>query len=167
MNHHTELVHKAKAGEASAFAELYQDIYKDLYRFALYTLKNTHDTEDVVSDTVTDAWKQIRSLRSAEAFKGWIFRILTNKCKMRLKEYVDKTIELPEDMMSVSHDICSDLDVRAAFATLQDEERLILAMNLFSGYSSREIGELLKLSDNTVRSKQSRALKKMKAILSK
>lgn len=165
MERFTELVNKAKTGDAEAFAELYGTIYNDLYRFALYTLKNTYDAEDVVSDTVADAFKGLRSIRKPAAFKGWIFRILTNKCKSRLKEYVDKTMELPEDLTSISRDICEDLDIRRAFASLQDEERLILSMNLFGGYSSREIGYQLQMSDNTVRSKQSRALKKMEAML--
>lgn len=167
MEQYTELVERAKFGDATAFSQVYQEIYKDLYRFALYTLKNSHDAEDIVGDTVMDAWKEIRTLRKAEAFRSWIFRILTNKCKMRLKQYVDKTMELPEDLVTNPRDICEEMDVRAAFAALQDEERLILAMNLFGGYSSREIGFQLQMSDNTVRSKQSRALKKMEALLAR
>ena len=38
-------------------------------------------------------------------------------------------------------------------------------MNLFAGYSSREIGQLLDMNDSTVRSRQSRALKKMQELL--
>lgn len=167
MEQYTELIERAKFGDAAAFSQVYQEIYLDLYRFALYTLKNSHDAEDIVGDTVMDAWKEIRTLRRADAFRSWIFRILTNKCKRHLKEYIDKTMELPEDLVSNSRDICEDMDVRAAFATLQAEERLILAMNLFGGYSSREIGFQLGLSDNTVRSKQSRALKKMAALLTR
>ena len=51
--------------------------------------------------------------------------------------------------------------MRNAFLRLTEEERLILSLSLFGGYSSREIAETLNLNDNTVRSKQSRALKKM------
>ena len=61
-----------------------------------------------------DAWQEIRSLRRAEAFRAWIFRILINKCKKRLKQYIDKTQELPEDLVSRPRDLCQDLDVRRA-----------------------------------------------------
>lgn len=165
MEQGLELVQKAKAGNVQAFSRLYQEVYQDLYRFALYTLKNIHDAEDVVSDTVADAWKGIRGLRRAESFKAWIFRILTNKCRRRLRQYMDKTVELPLDLAEDSRDICRDMDVRRAFAELSDEERMILAMNIFGGYTSREIGKALHMSSNTVRSKQSRALKKMEACL--
>lgn len=165
MEQGLELVQKAKAGDVQAFSLLYQEIYKDLYRFALYTLKNVHDAEDAVSDTVADAWKGIRGLRRTEAFKAWIFCILTNKCRRRLRRYADRTAELPLDLEADSRDICTDIDVRRAFLELSDEERMILAMNIFGGYTSREIGKALHMSSNTVRSKQSRALKKMEACL--
>ena len=56
-------------------------------------------------------------------------------------------------------------DVQKAFFTLESQDRLILSLNLFAGYSSREIGQLLDMNDNTVRSRQSRALKKMQELL--
>jgi len=167
MEGYESLVRQTKIGDVASFSKLYEAIYQDLYRFALYTLKNTHDAEDVVSDTIMDVWQEIHSLRKVEAFKAWVFKILTNKCKKRLKQYVTKTSELKENMTADSRDICEDMDVRKAFARLSDEERLILALNIFGGYNSREIGKTLFMSDNTVRSKQSRALKKMKDYLLK
>lgn len=167
MEQKQELIQRAKTGDVQAFSSLYESIYQDLYRFALYILKNTHDAEDVVSDTVADAWQGIRNLRRTESFKAWIFRILTNKCRRRMRQYADRTMELPEDLTAEPRDIGRDIDVRRAFAALSDEERMILAMNIFGGYSSREIGRALHMSDNTVRSKQSRALKKMEACLEK
>lgn len=161
-----KLVQMAKEGDTQAFAELYRDVYRELYRFALYTLKSSQDAEDVVSDTVADAWAQIGSLRQEEAFKGWIFRILSNKCRRRLKEYLDRQAELPEDLCSPAGDREEALDVRSAFARLEDEERQILSLRIFGGYNSREIGACMQMSDNTVRSKQKRALEKMKAWLS-
>lgn len=161
MEYSTDLVNQARFGDAHAFARLYEMIYQDLYRFALYTLKNIPDAEDAVSDTVTDAFRQIRTLKKPEAFKSWIFKILTNKCKQKLKSYLDKTAELPEDLEAVSPDLNRKLDVQEAFWALDDEARMILSLNLFAGYTSSEIGQLLNLNENTVRSKQSRALKKM------
>lgn len=167
MEKETALVRQARRGEASAFAALYQNYYLDLYRFALYTLKNRHDAEDIVSDTVADAWAQIGSLKKVDSFKAWIFRILSNKCRMRLKDYLNKMEEIPEDLTAAERDNEEDADVRAAFARLGDEERMILSLNLFGGYTSREIGSLLDLNDNTVRSRQKRALEKMAEYLEK
>ena len=62
MKNDMKLVRRAKRGDVDAFAELYAGIYKDMYRFALYTLRNTSDAEDAVSDAVTDAFASIRKL---------------------------------------------------------------------------------------------------------
>ena len=156
-------VKKAKHGDTAAFAVLYQQVYADLYRFALYTLKNKNDAEDAVSETVADAFASIGRLRKAEAFKGWLFRILYNKCKDKLKEYVRKDEELPEDYKeaAANEKIEDSVVMRTLFFELEEEERLIISMHLFAGYTSKEIGKLLKLNENTVRSKESRALKKL------
>ena len=167
MEKESGFVRKARRGDATAFARLYQEYYLDLYRFAFYTLKNRQDAEDVVSDTVADAWAQIAGLKKAESFKAWIFKILSNKCRRRLKEYLDKTEEIPEDLSVPDRNHAEDADVRAAFARLSDEERMSLSLNLFGGYTSKEIGRLLDLNDNTVRSRQKRALEKMADYLEK
>lgn len=156
-------VKKAKHGDAAAFAGLYQQVYADMYRFALYTLKNKSDAEDVVSETVADAFASIGRLRRAEAFKGWIFRILYYKCKDKLREYMRKDAELPEDYREVPAEekIEENAVARAMFYELTEEERLIISMHLFAGYTSKEIARLLGLNENTVRSKESRALKRL------
>lgn len=160
-----ELVWRARQGDAKAFAELYRGIYQDLYRFALYTLKHSQDAEDAVGDAVMDAWKGIRKLKNEEAFRSWIFRILACKCRRKLKSYRNREIELTEDLESQDREIGEDLDVRETFFRLSGEERMILALNLFAGYSSREIGTFLEEKDSTVRSKQRRALQKMRTWL--
>lgn len=166
MEYNTDLVNQAKSGDVHAFARLYEMIYQDLYRFALYTLKNSHDAEDLVSDTVADAFRQIRTLKNPEAFKSWMFRILVNKCKNKLKSYNTKTSELSEELAGPSPDLNEKMDVQNAFFALEAEERLIISLNLFAGYTSGEIGQLLDMNNNTVRSRQSRALKKMQDKLS-
>lgn len=150
---------------ADDFAKKYEQVYQDMYRFALYTLKNRQEAEDAVSEAVLDAWKAIETLKKEESFRGWIFKILSSKCRRRLKSYLNRMYELPEDLAWRERDTSEDMDVRAAFYKLNDVERLILALNLFAGYTSREIGEMLDINENTVRSRQSRALKKMEEML--
>ena len=163
MENYLNLVKRAKQGDTEAFATLYEGIYENMYRFALYTLRNTADAEDVVSEAVMDAFASIRKLRSEEAFKSWIFQILSNKCKDKLREYSKKTYELNE-ADTEEHTAVGPEDgaiVRRSFFELSDEERLIIGMHLFCGYKSREIAELLHMNENTVRSKESRGLKRL------
>lgn len=150
---------------ADDFAKKYEQVYQDMFRFALYTLKNRQEAEDAVSETVLDAWKSVHTLKREDAFKAWIFRILSNKCRKKLKSYLNRMSELPEDLAWRERDTSEDMDVRAAFYKLNDGERLILALNLFAGYTGKEIAEMLDMNENTVRSRQSRALKKMEEML--
>ena len=163
MENYLQLVKKAKRGDTDAFAELYSGIYESMYRFALYTLRNTSDAEDAVSEAVTAAFASIRRLRSEEAFKSWIFRILSNKCRDRLREYANKNEELREDMPEPEPEsgLVECIQVRRLFFELSDEERLIISMHQFAGYTSREIAEILNMNENTVRPRESRGLKKM------
>ncbi len=168
MDQNLELVRQAKHGNVDAFASLYQEVYEDLYRFAVYTLKNPADAQDVVSETVTDAFASIRRLRKENAFKAWIFKILSAKCKRKLKEYVHRKAELSgglPEQLAVPDTVSEPeehLQVRMLYWELTPEERMIIALHVFAGYTGREIAKQLHMNENTVRSKESRALKKMR-----
>lgn len=69
-----QLIKQAKTGDVHAFARLYEIIYQDLYHFALYTLKNPADAEDIVSETVTDAFVQIGQLKKSNPLRHGSFR---------------------------------------------------------------------------------------------
>lgn len=98
MEQENLLVKQAQQGDVHAFAQLYECCYRDLYRFALYNLGQEEDARDVVSDTVLAAFEGIGRLRSAEAFRGWIFQILLNQCRKRRRQYMHKTEELTEEL---------------------------------------------------------------------
>lgn len=155
------LVRQACHKDKDAFALLYSGVYKDLYRFALYTLGQPEDAEDVVSDTVADAFATIHKLRNATAFRSWIFRILTNKCKMILKSYSKRNLELNTEIQMPDRNYAEIQDVRNAFAKLSPEERLILSLTVFAGYTNEEAAKLLNMKSGTLRSAKSRAMDKM------
>ncbi len=167
MPERSELVRAAKKGDKEAFGQLYAEIYTDLYKFAYYILKNQEDAQDAVSDAVMDAYAGISKLKSEEAFKSWMFQILSVKCKRKLKEYAthghNAPLEDAADLIVSGKE--ESIELKSAFDALTDEERTIISMNVFGGYDSAEISDILKLNRNTVRSKQSRALSKLKSLL--
>ncbi len=164
------LVKRAKRGDADAFGELYGQIYRKLYAFALYTLGREQDAEDAVSEAVTDAFATIGLLKKEESFAGWIYRIVANKCRQKMREYYRQGGELTEELLeakSPPKDCWADtreeyMDVRQAFFGLPEEDRQIIGLHIFFGYCTREIAGILDMNENTVRSRESRALKRMK-----
>lgn len=159
---------------ADTFTKLYSEVAKDLYRLALYFLKNKEDAEDIVGEAVLDAYRQIESLREESLFKNWIIKILTNKCKMKLKEYAlykekpsENIVELSDEMAKRENqrDEFNRIELKELLMTLENEERFIICLSVFEGYKGDEIAELLGLKPATVRSKKQRALAKLAGLI--
>jgi len=159
------LVQKAKNKDTEAFTAIYKTVYRNMYQFAYYTLGNQQDAEDAVSEAVMDAFYGLHKLQEAKAFKSWIFKILTAKCKRKLKGYLTKTLPLNVDLETSAVNVEENMDVRNAFLRLNLKERMIISLSILSGYKSIEIGQILHMNHNTVRSIHSRALEKMKVML--
>ncbi len=163
-----KLVDAAKHGDAQAFALLYQEIYTDLYRFALCTVRNPLLAEDIVSDSVLTAYENIHKLRSASAFRSWIFQITANQCKRQLRQQ-SRSIpveQLPEAAEpSENADPSDHLALLQALETLSEKERLVITLSAYAGYSGKEIARYLRMKEGTVRSMKSRAFEKLRTHL--
>lgn len=86
----TRLVKSWQAGDEGAFTELYQ-LYKTPAIRAAYLITGSQcDSENVLQDTFLKCYQSIGSLRDAEGFKSWFYRILTRTawdyCKKRDRE---------------------------------------------------------------------------------
>lgn len=158
----TEDVRLASKGDTAAFSRLYALIYEDLYKIALYSLRNTHDACDVVSDTVLDAFCTIGKLRDEKAFRGWIMRILSAKIKRKQREYFADTVELTENVEPAVEFNCEISELKHAMDNLDPQSRLCLSMSVIEGYTGDEISEICGINANTVRSLISRAKKKLR-----
>ncbi len=167
------LVKRACGGEPEAFGELYEIYSRDLYRYAYYVLGSRELAQDAVQDAVTAAFVQISSLRSRDAFKAWLFKILSNVCtkyiseksrQRNMFEYNDEMETKNEPSPSVLN---STFEMEEAFDCLAPDERKIVLLSVTEGYNSREIAAILDCPAGTVRSKLSRALQKMRMKLEK
>ena len=143
------------------FIELYEAVYKDLYYLAFYYLGNPHDAEDAVSEAVMHAYENFPSLKSEDAFRGWMIKILVNQCKYQQRKSETKKTE--ELMVEPSYHpkLEDSLVATELLQKLSDEERLIIVLAVFGGYKGEEIAKILNLGHSTIRSKYRRALKKL------
>ena len=161
----TEDVKLARNGDTTAFSRLYSTIYKDLYRIALYSLRNSHDACDAVSDTVLDAFCSIGKLKDEKAFRLWIMRILSAKIKRKQREYFADTVELTEDVEPAVEFNCEISELKHAMNSLEPQSRLILSMSVLEGYTSGEISEICGIKANTVRTLLARTKKKLRILI--
>lgn len=162
------LVQRACDGDAQAFGELYELYARQLYRYAYSVLGSQQAALDAVQDAVCAAFSGISSLRNEEAFKAWLFKILSNVCSQHctdlarqrgtvpLEDFAAQTLEAPPS------DPGNLFELETALQTLEPLERQIVVLSAVEGYKSGEIAVLLGCPPGTVRSKLSRSLKKLR-----
>lgn len=168
----TDLIAKAKAGDQKSFCDLYEAVAPNLYRTALYTLGNSHDAEDVVAETFVEAINCIKKLRDNSAFNAWIFKILSIRCKRKMKEYthrrqqfdIDEIAEIADEN-DLSKDVTQRADLLKALSKLTASEREIVFLASVEGYTTKEISQILGCPHGTVSSKLFRSLKKLRNLI--
>ena len=158
----------ARLGDTSAFSKLYEGVYKKLYYYALANLNNQDDAKDVVSDTVLDAFREIKNLKNSKAFESWIFKILIAKIKKQQKSYMeDKNTAVKNsdiDMTEIAEqyyidsrfDEYSGVELLSEFEKLPYKYRLCITLNVLYGYTSEEISMMTEINASTVRTYISR-----------
>ncbi|MCR5097359.1 MAG: sigma-70 family RNA polymerase sigma factor [Lachnospiraceae bacterium] len=159
------------------FLKKYEEVYRDMYRYALMTLGHRQDAEDTVSDAVCDAYRQRESLNDPEAFRGWIFRILSRKCIGKKRDYATKktvSLDVPKEDEDNDTSVIDNMPDDSSPCTeghtimcmmlraLDEDDRRIILLHIFGGYTSAEIGDIMGMNDATVRSREHRALKKLR-----
>lgn len=163
-----KLIEQAKRGDKEAFVSLY-GIHKDaMYRYSYYRLGNPEDAEDAVSECVLSVWKQIGSLQKVEAFKGWLYRILSATCARRIKEQIharEGTEALQHEWKEAEDPQTHSVELMQALAQLAYDEKEVILLTVVSGLNSKEAGRICGMTPGGIRSKQSRALKKMREYL--
>lgn len=158
------LVGRARQGDASAFAKLYEGIYKRLYYYALANLNNQDDAKDIISDTVLDAFKGIKNLKSSKAFDRWMFKILISKIKKHQKVYIEErnNTEITNQIFDMTEideryniqsrfDEYSGVELLSEFEKLPYKYRLCITLNVLYGYTSEEISVMTEINASTVR----------------
>lgn len=93
-----------------------------------------------------------------------------HKCKKKIRGYVNRDDELDETVdakvFKEAEDIAGKVDLRNAFAKLDERERQILTLSVIAGYEGEEVSKIMDMNHNTVRTIKSRALEKMRKLLS-
>ncbi len=160
MKNIKKTVQRAMAGDRAAFGELYEVYALDLYRFALSICKNPEDAQDCVQETALAVFKSIASLKNPEKFKAYLFTSLSNNCKNKMAKAQPK-IEF-YDTGYTDSEIEFSIPVREALDKLDELSREILMLSVVGGFRSHEIGKMLKIPPATVRTRQKRAIEKMR-----
>lgn len=152
----------------------------DLLGAALRLEKNRADAEDLVAECVAAAWQRLPTLRDPAAFRGWMFRILSNRfisqCRARAS-YRELSVEeeimegedfslflrLHQPMLlwwsSPEEQFLDRLlreDMERAVDALPECFRVVVVLVDLQSFSYQEAADALELPIGTVRSRLAR-----------
>ena len=135
-----------------------------LYKTAIAMLKNDADAADAIQDTVLKCYENLRGLREPRFFKTWLTRILINQCKkiMKQRRNVVSLYEHPE--LECEGADTSQGEFLELLNQLEEQYRIVLYLHYVEEFSVKEIGVILELNENTVKTRLSRGRTKLKKI---
>lgn len=171
MQNLEELVFKAKNKDEHSFEQLILKIENDLYRIAQAKLDNIEDINDAIQETLIISFKSIKKLENSQYFKTWIIRILINECNKiykknnkslsLLKKIKETKNVIDYDIQDINNVECK-IELEKIFSFLSHEEKICLTLFYNSNFSISEISDILKISQNTIKSRITRAKNKIK-----
>ncbi|MCI0506513.1 MAG: sigma-70 family RNA polymerase sigma factor [Gammaproteobacteria bacterium] len=157
-------------------------VLDDLYGAALRLAKNPADAEDLVGEAVARAFGNLHTLNDRQAFRGWIFRILSNcfitECRKR-KTRAEMSLngddasddgefwlfdKLHQPFLlwwgNPEQEFLNSLlrdDLIKALDGLPENFRIVLVLAEVEGFNYQDIAGILEVPVGTVRSRLSRA----------
>ena len=142
------------------------DLYGNrLFRTAYTITKQLEDAEDVVQDVLVQYHVQsTRQFESEDHLKAWLLRVTINKAKNLTRSFWNRSREdLSEEMFSFEEP--KDQDLFEAVMALPEKYRITIHLYYYEGYSVKEIGNMLKRPDNTIKSYLNRGRQTLKCLL--
>jgi RNA polymerase sigma-70 factor (ECF subfamily) len=143
-------------------------LYGDMvYRISLLHLRNKEDAEDVFQEVFLKLFASDKTFESEEHRKAWLITVTSNQCKNILRSvWRKKTVALDELCAEVSaqHGEEESGLVRELL-NLPLKYRRVLYLHYYEGYKTEEIGQMLKTSPATVRTRMRRGREMLKQLL--
>ena len=156
------LVKKAQQGDADAFIELMERNKMTLQRVAYGYFRGEEDVADAIQDTILDAFEHIWELKKPEYFRTWLVRILMNNCNRLYNQNKKhcKISELSQETAAASG--TGDVEFHEMLRSLPEESRLIFQLYYGEQFTTKEIGQMLRMKESTVKSRLHRGKEKLR-----
>jgi RNA polymerase sigma factor (sigma-70 family) len=170
------LIQRIIQQDRSALSVLYDRYARVVYAVAYRSLGSVEESEEVVMDVFAKIWTAAASYDAAKArVDTWIFMMTRSRVldRLRSKQRRNKVTDavMVFDLPTTTADHSLDLEIAerrnqviAALATLPPEQRQVLELAYFSGWSQREIAESTGLALGTVKTRIRLGLEKLRSM---
>lgn len=175
----SELIENYLKGDEQALEILFSRYLKPVYSFVLKVAGNAEEAEDITQNAFIKAWKNLKKFNKGKKFKPWIFQIAKNtsldylrkKKAIAMSEFENEegdnillqTLADPDPLPSEIFDRSNlAVEAGAVIKELPLKDRLILNLYFDNDFTFQEIADLTSEPLNTVKSRQRRALGKLR-----
>jgi len=136
-----------------------------LYRIGYGMLREEQDRKDAVQEAILKAWRGVDKLKNKDLFETWLTRIFINECHniQRAQKRFLPMESVPEPIAPPKG---ADAPLHDALLALPENLRLPVMLFYMEGYKIREISDILKLPEGTVKSRLKKAKEELKTQLS-
>ena len=169
-----DVIDRARNGDRSAFAELYDTHVDSVYRYLLYRVRDTSEAEDLTSEVFTRAFANVHRYRwQGKSFLAWLYTIARNAVTDRRRRE-RPTVELDgafglaaEGPTAHEQAVLGEQigKLRGAVKHLTSEQQQVLSLRFELNLSSREVARALGKNEGAIRALQFRALGRLRKIL--
>ncbi len=173
---YTEAVEKAKQGDQQAKEVLYTETCQHMFFLAKSIVKSDEEAMDIIHDSYICVFQKLDNIKNAAGFKSYLRTTVANRCKNYLRKkkplYLSDMTEDGEDFEledidgEIPDELLENKDViecvRRVVESLPEEQRMCVILRYYDEMSLQEIADTLEVSLGTVKSRLSRASKKMR-----
>jgi RNA polymerase sigma factor (sigma-70 family) len=168
------LVAEVARGDAAALRTLYLRYERPTFNLILKLAGNREMAQDMMQETFTRVWTMARTFRGDKGtFKGWLYTIALNVTRSELARKRYGVRHLAEDAVE---DLASHADgpdvllqrsevggrVAAALAELTPQMREVVVMKVYHQLKFREIAEITKTPEGTLKARFHRAVAELR-----
>ena len=178
------LIREAQGGNHAAFAQLVHSHDEAVLKVALRITGSQSDAQDIYQEVFLKAYKKLDCFRFECSFTTWITRIATNTCLdyLRKNRHRRETDAIKVGIDGEGRDLLDQVaddrpandperrllrrELRAcilwALRQLTPQERMVFDMKHFQGMKLRAVGEILNISEGSVKTGLVRATRKLR-----
>ena len=167
------LILLAKNGNKEAFASVYTSLFTPLYRYVFSRCRDEELTNDICQQSFLRFFQALPGYEPEKSPLAYLFTIakhlLINHSEKKAPVPFDEVlVETTEDesvnTMDEAHVKLLAESIDTYLPSLTPDEREVIRMHFYGELSHREIGEVLRKEEATVRKIKERALKKLRVL---
>ena len=121
-----------------------------VYRVAQNYIKSPSDADDITQNVFLKLLQEKKPFAGDDHVKHWLIRVTVNECKNLVRSRWWRAESIEEYAGQLVFDNQAQSDLFHMVMALPRKYRLPIYLHYYEGYSTQEIGQLLKLPKNTV-----------------